>query len=300
MPIHVPVLLEEICYWLAPQAGQLLVDGTLGGGGHARQLAESVQPDGWLVAIDRDPQAVAQVETWPTATKSRVRVAVANYADMPEILSEMNVDKVDGIMLDLGLSSDQLADSERGFSFGSQGSLDLRYNPLEGEPAFRLLERLSERHLADLIYQFGEERQSRKIARRIVETRQRTPIRTAADLVQVISRAVGGPSPHHRIHPATRTFQALRIAVNEELKWLEIALRRLPDLLGAEGRLVVISFHSLEDRLVKRAFRNDARLENLTKKPIRPSQDEVTVNPRSRSARLRVAQRRTQDPTKTK
>jgi 16S rRNA (cytosine1402-N4)-methyltransferase len=192
--------------------------------------------------------------------------------------------------LDLGLSSDQLADEERGFSFQSDGPLDLRFDPSRGEPAWKLIGRLSAEHLAELIFRYGEERFSRKIARRIIEMRRKAPIRTAADLAKIVRQTV--PRSHsERIDPATRTFQALRIAVNDELKWLEIALRRLPDCLRPAGRLAVISFHSLEDRLVKDAFRNDKRINVLTRRPVRPTESEQENNPRSRSAKLRVAER---------
>ena len=205
-------------------------------------------------------------------------------------LAALDVSAVNGILLDLGLSSDQLGDPARGFSFQSSGPLDLRFDQTRGEPAWKLVERLSAEHLADLIYRFGEERYSRRIARRIVEVRRASPIHTAADLARIVRESVPR-SRDERIDPATRTFQALRIAVNEELKWLEVALRRMPDCLRPGGRLVVISFHSLEDRLVKEAFRNDARLEVITRRPIRPTEREIESNPRSRSAKLRVAER---------
>jgi 16S rRNA (cytosine1402-N4)-methyltransferase len=213
---------------------------------------------------------------------------------LPEVLDEAGVKTVDGILLDLGLSSDQLADSERGFSFQSEGPLDLRFDPTEGEPASRLVNRLSAEHLAELIFYFGEERFSRRIAQAIVETRREEPIRTANQLAELIRRvAPAGPrGQRERIDPATRTFQALRIAVNEELKSLEIALRRLPDCLKPGGRLAAISFHSLEDRRVKEAFRDDLRWRTLVRKPVRPTEAEMARNPRSRSAKMRVAERR--------
>jgi 16S rRNA (cytosine1402-N4)-methyltransferase len=286
---HVPVLADEVVTWLRPMAGQTLVDGTLGGGGHTQLLAHAVGPTGRVIALDRDPAAVetatAQLRDLP------VRVCHANYSDLPEVLAELGVAAVDGILLDLGLSSDQLADANRGFSFHSTGPLDLRYDTTRGEPAWKLVERLSAEHLADLIYQYGEEHYSRQIARRIVELRRKTPIHTSADLAEVVRRTVPR-SRSERIDPATRTFQALRIAVNEELKWLEVALRRLPDCLCIGGRLAVISFHSLEDRLVKEAFRDDPRLEVLTRRPVRPTEQEIADNPRSRSAKFRVAARK--------
>lgn len=286
---HVPVLAHEVLEWLSPVAGQTFVDGTLGGGGHSRLLAEAVGPSGLVIGLDRDPGAVER--TSAALAGLPFRALKANYGDLPELLRELNIDAVNGILLDLGLSSDQLADHERGFSFQSEGPVDLRFDPTRGEPAWKLIERLSPEHLADLIYKYGEERYSRRIARRIAEVRRRTPIHTAAQLARVIRESVPR-SRNERIDPATRTFQALRIAVNEELKWLEVALRRLPDCLKPGGRLVIISFHSLEDRLVKEAFRNDVRLEVKTRRPVRPSEQEIETNPRSRSAKLRVAERR--------
>lgn len=286
---HVPVLAKEVVEWLRPSAGQTMVDGTLGGGGHSRLLAEAVGPSGHVIGLDRDAAAVERTATLLAGLP--VQVLQANYSDLPEILSELNLERVDGILLDLGLSSDQLADRERGFSFQSDGPLDLRFDTTRGVPAWKLIERLSAEHLANLIYEYGEERFSRRIARRITEVRRHTPIQTAAELARIIRASV--PRRHdERIDPATRTFQALRIAVNEELKWLEIALRRLPDCLKPGGRIAIISFHSLEDRLVKDAFRNDARLEVVTRRPIRPSEQEVGTNPRARSAKLRVAERK--------
>lgn len=285
---HVPVMATEVVEWLRPAVGQTFVDGTLGGGGHCRLLAEAVGASGQVIALDRDPKAVI------AATESMrdlpIRAVHANYSDLPEVLAELGVLAVDGILLDLGLSSDQLDDEGRGFSFHSTGPLDLRFDTSQGEPAWKLIERLSAEHLADLIYEYGEERFSRRIARKIVALRRKNPIRTAAELATVV-RQVMPRSRDKRIDPATRTFQALRIAVNEELKWLNLALRRLPECLETGGRLAVISFHSLEDRIVKEAFRDDTRLEALTRRPVRPGEQEIAGNPRSRSAKLRVAAR---------
>lgn len=288
--IHVPVLRAEVIATLAPSEGGVFADGTLGGGGHARALAEAVGPRGCVVAVDRDPAAVARASELLRGLP--VRVVHANYADLPEVLDSEGIEFVDGILLDLGLSSDQLADRQRGFSFGLDGPLDLRFDPTGGEPATRLVNRLSEQHLAELIWAFGEERFSKRIARAIVEYRQRKTIETSGELAEVVRRSVPRPPHGERIDPATRTFQALRIAVNQELKWLDVALRRLPDRLRPGGRMAIISFHSLEDRRVKEAFRDDARLEVLTRKPIIASGQELAVNPRARSAKLRVAARR--------
>ncbi|MCS7238703.1 MAG: 16S rRNA (cytosine(1402)-N(4))-methyltransferase RsmH [Thermoguttaceae bacterium] len=285
--VHQPVMVSEVLHWLAPKPGTVIVDATVGGGGHARAIAELLGPEGLLVGIDRDPSALPRAEAALASYPHLVRQG--NYADLPEILAELDIPVVDGVLLDLGLCSDQLLDHKRGFSFDSSGPLDMRFDPSAGEPAFRLVNRLSESRLADLIYRYGEEPASRRIARAIVTERQRQPIRTASQLAEIIRRAIGRKGS--RIDPATRTFQALRIAVNEELKWLEIALRRIPEVLRPGGRLVVLSYHSLEDRLVKEAFRNDSRLKALTPHPVTPSAQEVADNPRARSAKLRAAER---------
>ena len=288
--VHVPVMLDEVLQWLAPRAGSVLVDGTLGGGGHTRALAERVGPTGVVLAIDRDGQALEAAEQ--NLAGLPVKLLHGNFCDLPEALAEAGLAQVDGVILDLGLSSDQLADASRGFSFSSEGPLDLRFDPLRGEPAWRLLERLSATHLADLIYAYGEERLSRRIAAAIVRARAEKPLRTSREVAEIVARCMPTPRGGHRIHPATRTFQALRIAVNDELKSLEVALRRIPDCLRGGGRLAVISFHSLEDRRVKEAFRDDPRLENLTRKPVIAGDEELARNPRARSAKLRVAARR--------
>jgi len=288
-PRHVGVLISEVLAGLNPQPGGVFVDGTLGGGGHATAIAQRIGPTGRVVALDRDPAALEAAQT--NLVGLPIEVVHANFCDLPELLAERNIAAVDGILLDLGLSSDQLADVERGFSFASDGPLDLRFDSLSGEPASRLVNRLSAEHLADLIFHFGEERFSRRIARAIVEKRHHQPIETSAHLAEIVRRAIPAAARQHRIDPATRTFQALRIAVNNELKSLDIALRRLPDCLKPGGRLAIISFHSLEDRPVKEAFRNDPRLRSLDRKPIVPHEAEIARNPRSRSAKLRIAER---------
>ncbi len=289
LPQHVSVMPAEIVAQLAPAPGSTIVDGTLGAGGHTRLLAECVGPEGLVLALDRDPAAIEAAEQ--NLKGLPVALAHSSYSDLPEVLEQLDIKTIDGCVLDLGLSSDQLADRERGFSFDSDGPLDLRFDPLEGKPAWQLLERISEKKLADLIYQYGEERYSRRVARKIVETRRADPIRTAAQLANLVRRCVPRPKDRAAIDSATRTFQALRIAVNEELKWLDVALERLPDCLAPGAKLAIISFHSLEDRRVKHAFREDDRLEVLTKKPLLPTEEELQQNPRSRSAKLRVAER---------
>lgn len=286
MSQHVSVMPEEILAWLAPQPGQTFVDGTLGGGGHTRLLAEAVGDAGQIIALDRDAAALERAET--SLKGLPIKIAQSNFCDLPEVLAEIGIPQVNGIVLDLGLSSDQLADRERGFSFDSTGPLDLRFDTSQGQPASWFVNKLRAEDLADLIFQFGEERYSRRIARVIEERRRTQPIETASELADLVRRVV--PKSGH-IDSATRTFQALRIAVNEELKSLEIALKRFPDCLLPGGRLAILSFHSLEDVRVKEAFRDDARYEVLTKKPIPPSDKEVQQNPRSRSAKLRVAAR---------
>ncbi len=282
-PVHVPVLLEEVLKWLDPRPGQTFVDGTLGGGGHTRALAERVGPEGRVLALDLDPAALAAAER--NLAGLPVLIAQANFCDFPDVLAELHFPQVNGILLDLGLSSDQLADPARGFSFDAQGPLDLRFDPTAGEPAWRLLERLTAEELANLIYTFGEERFSRRIARRIVELRGTQPVHTADDLAALIRRVVPRSRDSQRIDPATRTFQALRIAVNRELESLERALSRAGEFVVPGGRLAIISFHSLEDRLVKTALRDDARWQVLTKKPIVADAAELARNPRLRSAK---------------
>lgn len=285
---HIPVMLPEVLEWLAPQPGQTIVDGTLGGGGHTMALAEKVSPAGRVLAVDLDQAALERVE--PLTGKLPIRLLQGNFADVPELLAKESIATVDGILLDLGLSSDQLADGERGFSFQAEGDLDLRFDTDRGEPAWEMLGYLNEKALADLIYKYGEERFSRRIARRIVEARKQAPIRSAPQLAELVRSCVPR-SRGHQIDPATRTFQALRIAVNEELESLEKALAMFPDCLSPGGRFAIISFHSLEDRLVKHAFRGDERLEVLTRKPLRPTEAECNDNPRARSAKLRVARK---------
>lgn len=287
--VHIPVLAAEVIESLNPQPGQVFIDGTLGGCGHAQLILERLGSRGCLIGVDRDPEAIRRAEQHLRGRP--VIVAQANFAEIPDILGETEYERVHGILLDLGLSSDQLAAEDRGFSFSSAGELDLRFDRSTGEPAWRMIERMSADHLADLIYEFGEERYSRRIARRIVESRKSSPLRTARQLAEIVRSCVPAPRGQRRIDAATRTFQAFRIAVNAELESIKVALQRLPSCLHPGARLAIISFHSLEDRLAKSALRNDARLEVVTRRPIVASPDEVARNPRSRSAKLRVATR---------
>jgi 16S rRNA (cytosine1402-N4)-methyltransferase len=293
---HVPVMLTEILEWANLTPSSKIVDGTLGGGGHARRFIQGVGPNGLFIGMDRDPNAV---ELTQTALREEFDIAhdtdrckfiAASYVTLPKQLVELNISNIDVVLVDLGLSSDQLASEDRGFSFKTEGELDLRYNPEEGISARELLAKIKEVELANIIYQFGEERFSRRIARAIVEQRRVKPIETSDQLHSLIHRVVPG-RVHGRVDASTRTFQALRIAVNRELEHLEQALQTIPACLAPGGRFLAISFHSLEDRLVKNAFRDHPLLNRLTKKPLLPSQNECDSNPRSRSAKLRVAER---------
>lgn len=297
-PVHVPVLVDEVLNLAEPKSGETWVDGTAGAGGHSRRISELVGPDGKLLAIDRDPKAAARLADREKGLPENCHVANASYDEIGKLLEHYEISNVDGVLLDLGLSSDQLADRDRGFSFQVDGDLDMRFDPTQGVPAFEWLQREEEKTIADAIYQFGEERFSRRIARRIVERRKTDPVRTAAALRDLIygvipgaRRATTGNRKHGRVDPATRTFQALRIVVNDELQILQNALAVIPNFLTAGGRFAIISFHSLEDRMVKHAFREDARLEVVTKRPVQASDAEILANPRSRSAKLRVAKR---------
>ncbi len=288
-PRHVSVLADAVLTWLDPQPGQIWVDATVGAGGHARRLAERVGPTGRLIGLDQDATMLELAR--PRLHGLTVTLVEANFDQLPAILAHEGIPTVDGVLADLGFCSDQLDDPQRGLSFLQEGPLDMRLAPEQGESAADLIARLSERGLADLFWIYGEERYSRRIARRIVEERQQSPITTTRQLAELIRRSVPRPrSGHHRIDPATRVFQALRIAVNDELGALERLLRWLPDGVRIGGRVGIISFHSLEDRPVKQAFRSPP-WRALTKKPIEASEEEIRTNSRARSARLRVAER---------
>lgn len=293
--IHVPVLYEEVLQGLSPQPGNIYIDGTLGGGGHTIGLARCVGSEGCIIGIDRDANALKRTEERIKALPENlsVRYAQANYSAFPEVLELLHLEKVNGFLLDLGLSSDQLADRSRGFSFDSDGDLDLRFDTTEGQPAFELLNQWSAEKIADIIYHYGEERYSRRIARMIVEQRITAPLRSAADLANICRKCVPKVPPWSKQHidPATRTFQALRIAVNEELDSLSLFLKRAPEFIVPGGKIAIISFHSLEDRIVKNVFRDTPDLTVITKKPIEAGNREREKNPRARSAKLRIAEK---------
>lgn len=287
-PRHIPVLLHEVVNFLAPQPGQIIVDATVGGGGHAEPLAQRVMPGGRLIGLDRDRAMLEMARN--RLSRLPVTLVQRNFDDLPGLLKELNIARVDGIVADLGFSSDQLEDFSRGLSFQKDGPLDMRLDSGSGESAADLLRWLPERDLADLIWKYGEERFSRRIARKIVEARSRAPLETTGQLAELVRRCVPRErGRRHGIDPATRTFQALRIAINDELGALERFLANLPLCLKPGGRVVIISFHSLEDRLVKQAFRNKELFSALTRKPVLASDDEIRNNPRARSAKLRAA-----------
>jgi 16S rRNA (cytosine1402-N4)-methyltransferase len=278
----------EVLAHLAPQPGQIVVDATVGAAGHAQLIAGRLGSIGRLIGLDQDPAMLTLARS--RLTGSPVTLMQSNFDQLRMILDQLGIASVDGVLADLGVCSDQLDDPQRGLSFQQAGPLDMRLNPAEGEPASSLLKRWSERDLADLFWKYGEERYSRRIARKIVEIRRQQPFETTEQLADVVRRCV--PRPRGRqIDPATRVFQALRIAVNDELGALERFLAILPSCLRPGGRAVIISFHSLEDRPVKHAFREKKNWQVLTKKPIQASEEELRLNPRARSAKLRAAVR---------
>jgi len=297
------VLPAEVQVALQPQPGGVYLDGTVGGGGHALALLQAAQPGGRLLGIDADPAALAAAGSRLAAAQlppGSYSLHHGRFADMAAIARSVGLDQVDGILLDLGVSSHQVDTAERGFAFSSDGPLDMRLDPSRGSTAADLVNGLDEEALAAIIFRYGEERGSRRVARLIVERRRQAPITRTAELAALVVRAVGRGG-RERIHPATRTFQALRIAVNGELEQLEAALPQAVDLLRSGGRLAVISFHSLEDRIVKLFFRAESgyggsanervpRLRIVTRKPIEAGEAELAANPRARSAKLRIAE----------
>jgi 16S rRNA (cytosine1402-N4)-methyltransferase len=288
---HQPVLLEEVLHWLAPQPGQTIVDATLGGAGHSRRIAERIGSSGRLIGIEQDRLMLERAKVALEGIEEnapQLHLLHNSFEQLPDALQSLGIMQVDGILADLGFASDQMDDSSRGLSFQQEGPLDMRLNRDEGEPASELLAHIDEKELADLIYQYGEERFSRRIARRIVETRRVSPLKTTTQLAELVRRCVPRSG---KIDPATRTFQALRIAVNNELGKLEDFLKILPICLKAGGRAVIISFHSLEDRFVKQTFRQANLWQQLTKKPVTATEEETARNPRARSAKLRAAER---------
>jgi 16S rRNA (cytosine1402-N4)-methyltransferase len=308
---HMPVLVEEVLVMLAPAPGSLQIDATLGGGGHTERILEATDPDGRLLGLDADGAAIARVDgRLRPRFGDRLVLRQANFRDLGSVARDAGFGAVDGALFDLGLSSYQLADPERGFGFRTGGPLDMRFDTSRGVPAAELLATLDAAELTALFRRYGEEPKAGRIAREIVATRATTPIATAEDLAALVERvAPRNPRQPRRTHPATRVFQALRIAVNEELDALEEGLAAAVDLLRPGGRLVVLSYHSLEDRIVKRFIAaerrgcicppelpvcvcgRNPRLRPLTRRSVTPTAGEVEANPRARSARLRAAER---------
>ncbi|CAA9586030.1 MAG: 16S rRNA (cytosine(1402)-N(4))-methyltransferase [uncultured Thermomicrobiales bacterium] len=309
-PGHRPVLLAETLAALAPRPGGCYLDGTFGGGGHSRAILAAAAPGGLVLALDADPEAIARAERTaadPT-NAGRLRPVRANFADLAVVARREGMAPLDGVLLDLGLSSFQLDAAQRGFAFRFDGPLDMRFDPDRGRPAADLVNGLPPTELADLLFRYGEEPKARRIAQAIERERGRAPIVSTARLAEVVSRAVGGRRGRET-HPATRTFQALRIATNDELGVLERALAGAVEVLAPGGRLAVIAFHSLEDRIVKRFVERESadcvcppelpvcvcdhrpRLAKVTRRPLKATPEEVAANPRSRSAVLRVAER---------
>lgn len=293
---HVPVLLQPTLGLLAPVPGEVFLDGTVGAGGHAERIAERLGPTGLLVCADDDPSMLSMASERLRGFP-RVRMVRSDYSDLPRLREAADGRMFDGMLLDLGMSSPQLDDPVRGFSFRSDGPLDMRRNPGAGGPSARDILRWStEWELADIFYRFGEERYSRRIARILVAKRRKERIERTLQLADLVKSAVPRRSWPRTIHPATRVFQALRIAVNRELDSLAAFLDRFPAHLAPGGRVAVISFHSLEDRMVKVSFRalsagEEAMLRVLTRKPVVPEETEIATNPRAASAKLRAARK---------
>ncbi len=288
--MHQPVLLKEVLDYLAPHSGGVYMDGCLGAGGYAEAILEAANPDGILFGFDIDQESIHIVTKRLEHYGERFRCRHAGYHEALSTLDSIGIGQLDGIVLDLGLSSDQLENPDRGFSFRSVGPLDMRFDRSTEESAEDLLKNVSEAELRRIISEYGEEPRARKIAQWLKQSLKKGTLRSTEDLAEVVMRALGRKKG--RIHPATRVFQALRIAVNDELGNLKKGLEQLPTLLKQQGRLCIVSYHSLEDRMVKLAFKELARdkvkWRILTPRPLRASFEEINLNPRSRSAKLRV------------
>jgi len=305
--VHVPVMIQEVVDFLKPQAGKRYLDGTLGGGGHAEQILFRSCPDGKLLGLDKDEEAIRASRARLAEYRDRLTIRQSSFDQARKILSELDWYQIDGVVLDLGISSQQIEQAERGFSFRASARLDMRMDRRQSLDAFGIVNTFSGTDIERILRDYGEERQARRIALAILAARRQQPIETTTDLAGIVARVKGKQSEGH--HPATRTFQALRIAVNRELECLRDFLEDGYEILRPDGRMVIISFHSLEDRLVKSAFRKWSRaclcapqvlrcrcgwsqkVKLVTKKPVRPKLEEIRSNPRSRSARLRAVVR---------
>jgi 16S rRNA (cytosine1402-N4)-methyltransferase len=293
---HIPIMTQEILAHLQLSSGKAIVDGTMGTGGHSIEIARCIAPNGRLIGIDRDEESLAICRKRLQEFEGLCEFVHANFIQIDEVLKKLKIDAVDGILLDLGISSFQLLDPQRGFSFQSEGPLDMRLDRGSYISAYDLLNNLNEDEISALLKNFGQERWHNRIAHHVVLERRKQPIATTSQLANIVVRSM--PSKyrhvHHRIHPATRTFQAVRIAVNRELETLQESLQKAISVLKPGARICVISFHSLEDRIVKHTFRASAQqgvVKIITKKPLVPTLSEVQANPSSRSGKLRVAQK---------
>jgi 16S rRNA (cytosine1402-N4)-methyltransferase len=308
---HIPVMVSEVIQYLNVRAGKIYVDCTLGGGGHSRAIIDRMVPGGFLVGIDQDKDAVDNAKKVLSAYAPQIALFHDNFVNIKSVLAQLNIHKVDGILADLGISFHQLAQSGRGFTFQKNEPLDMRMDKTSGLTADDIVNTADEKELSDIFFRYGEERWSRRIASNIVKNRKVKAIKTSFDLVRIVSDSIPKKfiSKPQRIHPATRVFMALRIVVNQELERLESFLDVAADILNPEGRLCILSFHSLEDRIVKHRMkalakgctcppifpqcvcRSEKKLRFLTKKPVRPTEQEIEVNPMARSTRLRAAER---------
>lgn len=289
--IHISVLRDEVLEWLQPKSGGLYVDGTLGLGGHTQALLDRTAPTGRVIGFEWDEDAAAKAGERLSGYSERLQIVRASYASLLPELEKLGIGCIDGLLVDLGVSSMQLDQAERGFSFRTDNPLDMRMDRRNPVTAAQLIAQLSEEQLADIFYHYGEERQARRIARFLVEARIEEPVTTTGRLAAIVAAAV--PKKYHppKVHVATKVFQALRIAVNGELDNLTKLLTVAPEVLAKGARIGIITFHSLEDRMVKQAFQQNPAYEVLTKRPLGPSSSEIQQNPRARSAKLRVAAR---------
>ncbi len=291
--MHFPVLKEEVLDFLSPCPGDVILDATLGGGGHSREILRRIVPGGKLIALDRDIEAIEKARRDLSGSKDSVLFIHGNFRDVKTTLKEKGIERLHGAVFDLGFSSNQLDDPSRGFSFMHDGPLDMRFDRLDGITAYEAVNECGKDELAEIIREYGEERHARAIAAAIVKARKTARIKTTKELSGVISRAVGRKYSSLKIHPSCRTFQAIRIYVNDEIRSAEKGIEGAASMLLPGKRICVISFHSLEDRVAKNIFRREAKfgaLKVITKKPVLPAYTEIKENPRSRSAKLRVAE----------
>ncbi len=307
---HTSVMPEEVQKHLQLKPGNTCVDCTLGGSGHAKSIVKAILPDGKFIGIDQDTDAIANAELVFKDNSKNINLIHDNFVNLPKILTSLGINSVDGIVLDLGLSLNQLKNSKRGFSFQKVENLDMRMDTRDQLTAMEIINSFDEKKLADIFFKYGEEKMSRKIARNIIKEREKNTIETSKELAQIVKNSIPAKIIYKKkIHPATKVFQALRIYVNKELERLEKFMENIPELLNKDGRLVVISFHSLEDRIVKKQIKKfedgctcprelpkcacgfEQKLKSLFKKPLIPSTEEIELNPMARSAKMRVAQR---------